>query len=304
KNISVVNVSQGQNCTYGSVNGTCITPKLTIPQAKTAAERILAAYGTLNSTLSLLPYFSKVNNINASYLPVTKQWYVSIPYKTPYTSNTYLFGVLISDANPSSFATFVQELPPGNLTNNYVVAPGVIKLYSQTQCSTTSPLQVYWFIDPYAPGSIPSLVNESNLQSSLGSKANFSVKILYTSYSQKITNTYGLNNTVALGDYIECGSLQRNFTGFVKALNASYSGTYMPSYILSGIAGNSGFNMSSLNSCISAASSPVVRLAQHDQAQRFNVTSPSAVVTDCQYLSIPQTAHQAICYSNSTLCMT
>lgn len=298
--ISIVNVTQGQNCTYGSVNGTCIHPVHTAAQAKMAAEQILAGYSTSNSAISLLPYLANVNKANVSYLSNTKQWYVSIPYTSPINGKSYLFGMLMSDANTSIYSTFVQETANSSSTDNYVVAPGVIKIAGETSCSAGGPLQVYWFIDPYAPGSIPSLINATRLQNMAGAKANVTMKILFTQYSQQVANTYGLNSTLNLGRYILCGSVQKNFTGFVKALNASYTGTYMPAYILQGIASASGFNTTSLNSCLS--SSQNIMNVQAIQAKRFNITSSSAVVTDCQYISIPQTAAAAACYANSALC--
>ncbi len=299
--ISVVNITQGNNCTYGSVNGTCTSPINNQSQAKLEAEKILAGYSTSNSSLSLLPYLSNVNGANVSYLPATRQWYASIPYSSPTTSNTYLLGILMKDSNLSKFTTFVQALGgTSSPTKNYVVAPGVIKLYGQSSCGSGS-TQAYWFIDPYAPGSVPSLINATSLESKFAGRINVSVKILFTEYSQRIANTYGLNNTLNLGKYILCGSVQNNFTGFAKSLNSSFTGTYMPSYILQGIAEQSGFNMTSLNSCIASSSQSVMN-SQALQAKYYNITSSTAVLTDCQYLSIPQTARAAACYANSALC--
>ncbi len=298
--ISVVNLTSGANCTYGSANGKCITPIHTAAQAKLEAEKILAGYSATNGSISILPYLADVDAANVSYMAGTRQWYASIPYTAPLGSNTYTLGILMDDPNLSTFSTFVQAAgQPPSVSMNYVAAPGVIKLADHASCGGNA-TQIYWFIDPYAPGSVQSLVNATRLQAAYGSRANLSVKILFTQYSQRIVNTYGLNNTLNLGKYILCGSVQKNFTGFARALNASYSGTYMPQYVLLGIASSSGFNMSSLNSCI--ASSQSVINAQAVQASYYNVTSPTAVVTDCQYLSIPQTAEKAACYSNNSLC--
>ncbi len=299
--ISIINTSQGANCTYGSVNGTCAAPLHTQAQAKLAAEKVLAGYSTSNTSLSILPYLSNVNMANVSYLPATGQWYVSIPYRSPVGSNTYLLGIFMQDSNLTKFSTFVQTVGSNPaVTDNYVAAPGVIKLAKQSSCGTPT-TQSYWFMDPYSPGAVQSLLNATSLESKYGGKLNVSIKILYTQYSQSVAATYGLNNTLNLGRYILCGSVQKNFTGFAKALNASYPNTYMPAYILSGIASQSGFNMTSLNSCISSSTQSVMN-AQAFQAKYYNITSPLAVLTDCQYLSIPQTAGAAACYANNSLC--
>lgn len=301
--ISIVNVTNAtaQNCTYAMVNGTCVHPIHTISEAKLAAERILAGYSTSSSSASLLPYLSDVAAANVSYIAQTGQWYASIPYTSTSGNETYLLGILMQDSNLSKFTTFVQMVGiNSSLSDNYVASKGTIKLYGQPSCGIGT-TQAYWFIDPYAPGSIPSLVNATNLQSKFSSRLNVTVKIQYTQYSQKIANTYGLNNTLSLGRYILCGSVQENFTGFVKSLNASYyQGEYMSPQVLSGIASRSGFNMTALNSCM--ASSQSVMRVQAEQAAKYNVTSPSAVVVNCQYLAIPQSASQAVCYANSSLC--
>lgn len=294
--ISIVNVTQGINCTYGSLNGTCLSPMHTAAQAKLAAEKVLAGYANSSSSLSLLPYFSNVNNATVSYSTGSRLWYVSIPYYSPVSSNTYTLGIVLQDSNLSKYQSFVQTQSPPAPSNNYVVSQGVIQLAGSTSCGA-GPLQSYWFIDPYSPGAVQSLVNSTTLQNKYGPKLNITYKILYTPYSQQIANTYGLNNTLQLGKYILCGSIQSNFTGFVKSLNASFTNGYMPTYVLQGIASHSGFNMTSLSSCM--ASSQSVINAQALQAKYYNITSSSAVLTNCMYLSIPQTAQKALCLAGS-----
>ena len=273
----------------------------TAAQAKLQAEKILASYANLNSSLSLLPYLSDVNEANASYLQSSKQWYVSIPYVGPLNGKTYLFGVILDDANLSDYSTLAQATNPPSISQNYVISQGVIRLYSPTSCTAANnSVPVYWFLDPYAPGAIQYLHNATGLEQRFGNKVNLSIKVLTTQYTVAIANNYGLNNTLQLGKYLLCASTQRNFTEFVNAINATYQDNYMPAYLIQQLAGQSGLNLTSLNACV--ASSQSLINAQFTLAQHYNITSSSAVLTSCQYLSIPQTAQDAVCYSDPSIC--
>ncbi len=295
--ITVINGTSNVTTNHSSVS----LARHNASQVRLYAERVLAGYSGINSSLSLLPYLSNVSRMNVSYVPSLKEWYASFPYTSPANkSKSYTYSFMIRDSNLSLAGALSQSPAPFTIGQNYVVSPGVIKIAQQTSCSFNKPLQVYWFIDPYSPGSIPSLVTASSLQDRFGSKVNITVKSLFTQYSSSIANAYRLNNTLALEKYILCGENQKNFSGFVRSLNASYSGTYMPAYVLQGIAEQSGFNMSVLNSCISSSQEAINN--QVVLAKYYNITSTPSVIADCQYLSIPQTALQAICYANSTLC--
>ncbi len=294
--IYVINASASGNATNHSV----ASPRHTPSDIKLIAERILASYGTINSSLSLLPYLSNVSAVNVSYAPITKQWYVSVPYTGPVNGKSYLFTISIDDLNTSDFTPFVQAIRPRSVSNDYVISKGVVKLSGATSCQTGNSTPVYWFIDPYAPGSMQSLQNLTSLQSRFGSRVNVTLKILYAQASQAIAATYGLNNTMQLGKYLLCASGQRNFTPFVRAVNATYQGTYVPAYQLQTLAGESGLNVTSLDSCVSSSQQAIN--AQAVQAKYYNITSSAAVLTDCEYLSIPQTAQDSVCYANPSAC--
>ncbi len=298
--ITIVNAT---NVTKTNVtNSTPGTPIHTATQAKLQAERILASYLNENNSLSLLPYLSDVNDANVSYIQSSRQWYISIPYVGPANGKTYLFGILMSDANLSKFSTFAQDINPSAVSQNYVVSQGVIKLYGRTSCTApNNSVPVYLFMDPYAPGSIQSLHNITELEQRFGDKVNVSIKILNTQYSVAIADAYGgLNNSLQLGKYLLCASTQRNFTAFVNAVNSTYQGKYVPAYLLQELAGQSGLNTTSLSSCV--ASSQAAINAQFTEAQYYNVTSSPAVLTSCEYLSIPQTVQNAVCYSDPSIC--
>ncbi len=295
--ITVLN-STCQNCSSSQYSTTH-----TSGQVLLQAEHILASYSSYNTSLSLLPYISNVSAAKVSYLQDLGDWYVSIPYIGPINGKSYTFGLLINDSNLSKFSPMTQTISPASISQNYVISEGVVKLHGSTSC----PLQngsvpVYWFIDPYAPGAVSSLINASNLERRFGGNVSLSVKLLTSQYSLQVANTYGLNNTLLLGKYLICASGQRNFTAFVNAVNSTYQDRYMPAYLLRELALQSGINSTSFNSCL--ASSQEMINGQYVQAKYYNITSSSVVLTDCQYLSVPQTAVNAVCYSNSSLCRT
>ncbi|MDE1860969.1 MAG: hypothetical protein KGH72_04615 [Candidatus Micrarchaeota archaeon] len=295
------NTTSGLNCTYGAVNGSCVNPIHNASQIRHDVEMLLANYGAINGSVSVLPYTSNVAAMSISYLPSSGSWYVSVPLSVQSSKPVY-FSVLVNDRDTSQMVPFIQTVKPGSINSNYVVSDGVIRIANQTSCGTEKPLNVYWFVDPYAPGGISTLNNLTSLESHFGSNVNFSVKILFTQYYQQTAQQYGANKTQVLDAYLFCASRQGNgkFSSFVSNLDSIYTNAYVAPAVLANVSINAGLNASSMNSCLSNFA--LVSTAQIEQAKYYGIPSSPAVLTDCQYLSIPQTARQAICYANSTLC--
>lgn len=287
------------NCTYGSVNGTCIAPLHNQSQVLLAAGRFIAGYTSVNSSLSLLPYISDMANASVSYGLESGSWNVKVPEKNPYSQTTFYLQLSVNDTN-LSVLPFIQSASPSAATDNYVSAYGTVKLAGKSACSVTSPTQVYWFIDPYASGSIGSLASLLSLESAQGSRIAPHLEILYTQASQGMAGTYGLNNTLLFGQYLFCASQQPNFSVFARTVNSTYSGLYMSPGTLQTLANDSSLNQGELSSCITGAGTFINRQAV--LAQYYNITSTPLVITDCQYQSIPQTTSSALCVANTTLC--
>jgi hypothetical protein len=293
------------SCEYGAANGRCILPLHNESQIKSYAEEFLAGYDTINTSLSLIPYLSEVNLMNLSYNPSNHYWYLSFPIENPSGGKLLHFSLMINDSNVSEIIPMIQTLSPAEsayqASGNLVVSKGVVSLSGKVACGTVSPLQVYWFVDPYSPGGISSLANMTSLQSKYGSKIKISLEILFTQYSQSVANTYGLNKTMQLGDYLFCSSEQggQPFVSFTKSLENSYSGSYISKSELSAYASNAGLNTSMINSCMNSAGTYINRQAV--LAKYYNVISSPIVVTDCRYLSLPQTTADAIQYANSSI---
>lgn len=290
--------SSAMNCTYGSLNGKCAVPMHNASQIRTRAESFLASYNNVNTSLSLLPYVSNVSRMNISYSAQTGQWQVSFPATNPATNTTFQFAMDINDSN-MHVVPLIQTIAPPISTNNTVVAKGVVQIAGQPACSNSTPLQLYWFVDPYSPGGIASLGQMVQLQNKYQSNVSIGVKILFTQYSQNIAATYGLNSSLALSSYLFCASEQSSFPNFLNVLNRTYNGAYLPGTQLVGMASNAGLNVSQLNSCVASAGTIINR--QAILAKYYNVTSSPAIVTDCRYLSIPQTTNAAIIYADKSI---
>lgn len=287
-------------CVYGVMNGSCVYPTHNESSVLRQLGKIIASYEFVNGSLSLLPYYSIIQNTTFGYLPISKVWLAVVPVINPATGNTFSTSFLIYDSNLSLVNPYIQTVRTSQVLSDYVVSQGVVRLSNQAVCGMQAPLPVYWFIDPYAQGSISSLSNLTAVESKYGSKLNLSLKVLFASESQNIAKTYGDNNTRALGKYLFCSSKQSGFSNFVTTLNAVYSGSYLSPSLLSSLANQSGLNIPQLRGCMLNSTSAIN--AQALLAQYYNVTSTPSVVTDCVYSAIPQTERNAICFANSTIC--
>jgi hypothetical protein len=297
---NVTNSTAGLNCTYAYA-GACVYPSHNSSQAREQVGRILASYINMNNSLSLeLPFYADIRNASVSFIPSSREWYVVVPMVNPVGGIPYKTSFLLYDSNLSMVAPFIQTVAPSKVLSNEVVAQGVVKDSRAVACTTQSPTQLFWFIDPYAPGSIQSLSTLVSLENTYGSGINASVKIVYGSYSQLVGSAHGYNNTVALGKYILCASEQSSFSKFVPNLESAYSNAYMPPSELNTIANYSGLDIPTLNACIAGSTS--ILGAQGYLASYYNITSTPMVVAGCQYLAIPQTAGSAICYANASVC--
>lgn len=298
--VIINNSTLPSNCTYGYLNGSCAKPIHTAAQVGTMVERVLASYSSVNSSLSVLPYITNVSSMNVTYLPHAGSWYASLKAANLGSNSPFTVSFVLNDSNLSKVVPLIQAAIPSTISNNQEVAQGVISLSGKYACLGQFPVSGYWFIDPYASGSIGSLINATSIQARLGSKANITVKIVYSASTQHISQGYGAANAQLLGQYIYCASQQPNFRSFASNLNSLYAGSYVPGPVLSNVANVSGLNYPALTSCIGSSGQAIN--AQALLASYYNITQTPLVVVNCEYLAIPQTASRAFCYANSMLC--
>ena len=288
------------NCTYSAVNGTCANPMHNATQIKLSVERQLANYQYLNSSLSQIAYLANVSAMNLTYAPASRMWYASLPVQNPSASGTFVLTMTVNDITGSVQSASIQTVLPPILSQSYVASQGVIRDAKASVCAIQQPLHIQWFIDPYAPGAVQSLLNYTALQRRYGSKINASVDIIFSQYTTAYANAFGTSNAQALGQYTYCASSQPNFKLFAATLNSAFTNSYMSPNNLNAIAQSSGLNMGSLASCLNASSTSIS--AQELLAQYYGIVFTPTAVTNCEYISVPPTVRNAVCYSNSTMC--
>ncbi len=291
------------NCTYGAVNGSCVVPMHNASQIGGVAQRLLATYANTNSSLSVLAYVTNVLQMTELYVPGENAWLVTVPSVNPANNQTFHIAMLINDKNLSQVTPYYQLPAPSTISSNKVVAQGVIQV-NQPACGIAGPLREWWFIDPYAPGGMQSLVQMAGIDSAYNGTINATLKILYSSYTADIGRQVGNSSAQALGRYLLCSTTQRNFKEYVSAVNALYSGGYLSPNTLQSAAQGAGLNTTALANCVSILNSGTDTIINEQSllADHYNISFTPAVVTDCEYLSQPQGAIRAACYANSTFC--
>ncbi|MCL4371781.1 hypothetical protein M1373_00460 [Candidatus Marsarchaeota archaeon] len=287
-------------CQYGmSSSGACITPKYNESQALAAASKVLAGYQYVNTSLSILAYYSLVNQSKASYMPATNSWLVVVPYKDPFSNSILNVSLQFYGSNLTLETPYIQMLRSRIVTNNSVVAPGVLQLSGKTSCASTPPIPVYMITDPYAPGAIGAIEEGINMSKEYAGKLNMSYKFVFSSYSISKYRAYGIQQTQLLGAYLACASAQPKFAQFVSTLGSVYDGNPLSNVTLYSMANATGFNMSAFGQCM--ASAPTTLSYQAELASFYNVTSTPIFIANCKYEAIPETARNAINYSLARL---
>ncbi|MGC8628743.1 MAG: hypothetical protein ACP5T4_00840 [Candidatus Micrarchaeia archaeon] len=277
-----------------------VTPLHNESQVLSIVKRFLASYSYVNTSLSILPYVSEVQKANATYVPALNQWVVAMPAINPNTNQSFLISFIVNDKNLSDITPFIETARPSKLLNDSAVYQGVISLAGKYPCLTQAPMQVYWFIDPYAPGAIRSLFNMTSLEAKFGNKVNFEIKIVNTGATNAIARQQGIANAELLGKYLFCASNQTEFDTFVSNLNSIYAGSFINRNELNMLAYESKLNLTQLSNCVNSSQSTIDN--QLLLAQFYNITTTPSVIVDCKYLALPETAQQAICYANSSVC--
>lgn len=286
------------NCQYGIVNGSCVTESYNSTQAIMAARRIMASYSTVNTSLSLLPFYTLVNSYRATYLPQDGKWLVYTPYNDPYTgANVSMY--LVLNKNLTLNTSVMQTLSPIRETENYVVAPGVISLSGKSESVSEAPIPVNLILDVYAKGALSAIQSAINASIRYKGRVNVSYDFIFTNASVSKYAEYGKGNTQILASYIFCASKQPEFAGFITNLSKVFDGNPIDIPELNAISNGTGINYTYMQSCISNSSKPLYY--QSLFAQLYNVTSTPEFIVNGKYQTISTRLDQAINYSLSNL---
>lgn len=289
------------NCQYGNVNGTCTTTIHNSTQVMSAAQKDLASFSNINTSLSLIPYFALINKSQVSYLVQSKQWLVEVPYIDPLAKNTiFNISLLLYDSNLSLANSFLQTLSPAVKTNNSVVSLGTVSIYGESACKTSTPIPIYVVTDPYAPGVLNALNTSIAVAKEYGSKINVSYFFIFGGYSIQYYNGFGVEHTQQLGRYLECASEQPgNFQNFISNLSIAYTGKPLENQTLYQIELGSNMNSSQFGNCMNNVTRTLNIQAQF--ANLYHIVSTPAIIVNCKYSTIPQSMNYAINYSLNSL---
>ena len=285
-----------KNCQYGLVNGTCSTPQYNSSQALDAAEHILASYVYINTSLSLLPYYSEPNKANVSFLPSRNLWLVDVPYVDPLANNeVYHVSLLLYGSNLSLARPLIQTVGPTQQTNDSTVAFGTVQIYGKTFCATRTPMPVYLIEDPYAPGAFAAIAKAVNLTITYQKSINLTYDFVYTNYSSSWYAGYGTYQTQLIGRYLFCSSMQRDIAGYASNVSKIFVGRPIDNQTLYQTAVGSGVNLVMLNACL--ANSTTTLSYQAQLARFYNIQFTPQFIVNCRYSSIPQTVESAVNYT-------
>lgn len=285
-----------RDCQYGIVNGTCTVPSYNSSEALASAERILASYALINTSLSLLPYYSLVNQSRVSYLQGQGGWLVVIPYINPLADNEVSNLTMMLYSNLSLESASLETIKPIAHTNDSVAGLGVVSIYGKAICTTSKPVPVYLITDPYAPGAIRGMYTALNASKRFEGSINMSYYFIFGGYSSALYKGYGVERTQDLGRYLSCASRQQGRLGpFLANLSIIFSGFPISNYTLDQVEAGSGMNTSRFNACLANTTSSLDNQAK--LAGLYNVVTVPEFITDCKYASIPQTIGYAINYT-------
>ncbi len=269
-------------------------------QALGAAERYIAAYSTVNTSLALVPYYSLVNQSTVSYIPQSKEWLVVVPYMDPLLNGkVFNMSLLLYDSNLSLAGSFLQAIKPKITTRNNVVSLGTINLYNEVACKTSKPIPVYVVTDPYAPGAFDAIDSAINSSNNFKGSVNVSYFFVFTVYSINHYGGFGLNQTQNLGRYMECASRQQRFPQFMSNLSIAFNGNPLSNQTLYQVVEGSGLNTTGFGACMDNVSGYLNTQAEF--ARLYNITSTPDIIVNCRYQTLPQTLGYAINYSLSQI---
>jgi hypothetical protein len=281
-------------CSANSIS--CSTPQHNESAVLSAADHALVYYSSINTSLSLLPYYTLANRSTASYVPNGRYWLVMIPYQSPFNSSiTYNFSMVIYDSNLSVRNAFINSVIPRELSYRSVAALGAVAMDNTAACNTTRPIPVYLITDPYAPGAFAAVNSLLAAKAFYGNSIYTDYFVVYSNYAISKYQGFGIGQTQLLGNYMYCASKQSNFSRFMSNLGIEFTGEPLDNVSLGDVARGSSLSIGPLTACLANSSTAINYQAQ--LASNFNITSTPQLIVNCKYLTIPQTLYYAINYS-------
>ncbi len=279
-----------QNCTVLE------SPKHNISEVSHFMGRVMDSYTDLAYAAPTTPKF----------IPNDKVWEETVLLNITGTPRSVRISVY--DSNLTLQSVMIEGPKPLALSNDEVVAKGVVKLNGKLSCSEDT-IRVFVFFDLYCP---PCLAAEKQVeelrQKFNGSNVSFEYKIIPT-HSYDLATKYGSNVTRALG-YLLCARAQDKLEQLKNCTEDAYKKHQevpLTEDELRKCVNSTSLNTTELDICMSSYNIDMNRdwvLAETYSLVGTIQTTPSGapvMTVDCQYKAEPQYAEAAICYAHPEL---
>jgi protein-disulfide isomerase len=223
------------------------------------------------------------------------------------TGSSKGIAIRVYDSNLTIQRIMVEGPKPLALSNNEVVANGVVKLNGKLSCSQDK-IRVFVFFDLYCPPCLAAESTIDELKQKFNDSVSFEYKIIPT-HSYDLAQTYGPNVTRALG-YLLCARDQDKLEELKNCTEDAYKKHQevpLREEELRTCVNATSLNVTELDMCMSTYQIDINR--DWALAETFslvgtiqNTPSGAPVVTvDCQYKAEPKYAEAAICYAHPEL---
>jgi len=279
---------------YNVINFSIVTPtpKHNISEVKRFMARVMDSYSDLPYADPATPYFRDQEGVWEEMVLMNK------------SGNAKNVIIRVYDSNLSLQSVMVEGPKPFTISDDEVVARGVVKLNGKLNCSFDK-TRVFVFFDLYCPPCIAAEKKIEELKQKFNS-VDFEYKIILT-HSYDLAPKYGLENVTKAAGYLLCSRAQGKLEEFKKcAIDAYMKHEEVPlsDLELRSCVNSTSLNTTALDACMGSF---YIDLNKDEMlAETYSIagniqTVPSGapvVTVDCMYKSEPEYTEAAICYAH------
>ncbi|MEM3555230.1 MAG: hypothetical protein QXF56_00700 [Candidatus Micrarchaeia archaeon] len=278
-----------QNCTPQM-------PKQKLADVKSFIGRVMDSYSDLPFAERATPRF----------LPEEGVWEEVVLLNR--TGSAKLVRIRVYDSNLTLQGVFVEGPKPISLSNDEVVAKGVVKMAGKLNCSQEK-IRALVFFDLYCPPCIAGEEKIAQLKEKFNRSVSFEYKIILT-HSYDLAPKYGLENVSLAAGYLLCSRAQGKLEEFKKCAIEKYmthEEVPLTPMELSECANSTSLNATAFDECIKTyyVNLNLDRMAAETYGLVGSLTTIPAgapvVVVDCMYKAEVNYAEAAICYAHPEL---
>jgi len=283
---------------YNIINFTVITPtpKHNISEVKNFMARVMDSYTDLPYANPTTPYFRDQEGV----------WEEMVLMNSSGSAKNVL--IRVYDSNLTLESVMLEAPKPLSISNDQVVANGVVRLNGKLNCSQNK-IMAFVFFDLYCPPCIAAEKKIDQMKQKFNNSVDFEYKIILT-HSYDLAPKYGLENVSKAAGYLLCARAQGKLDEFKScAIDAYMKHAEVPlsDIELSSCVNSTSLNKTALDVCMSSYYLDLNRdnmLAETDSLVGTVQTAPAGapvVTVDCMYKAEPDYAEAAICYAHPEL---